>query len=75
MPEYLKEMNKIMAAFHSGNLTMGEFKSKIGKLWREQTEQMHLNPQNQGQEKSPSQKPFVRKNRKKGTTRDGVNAK
>jgi hypothetical protein len=55
MPEYLKEMNKIMAAFHSGNLTMGEFKSKIGKLWRKQTEQMHLRPQNQGQEKSPSQ--------------------
>ena len=55
MPEYLKEMNKIMAAFHSGNLTMGEFKNKIGKLWRKQTEQMYLRPQKEGQKRPSSQ--------------------
>jgi hypothetical protein len=65
MPEYLKEMNKIMAAFHSGNLTMGEFKNKIGKLWRKQIEQMHLSPQNQGQERSPSQTIRSRKSQEK----------
>jgi hypothetical protein len=55
MHEYLKEINKIMEAFHSGNLTMGEFKDKIGKLWHKLTEQKHLKPQNQVQERSPSQ--------------------
>lgn len=55
MPEYLKEIDKIVEAFHSGNLTMAGFKEKIAKLWRTKTEQMPLRPQKEGQERPSSQ--------------------